>query len=191
MNWVLTLRGAAQVPIKKLSLSCGYYLDCNQSCINAWVDAATTNKVQKLRLSLPKHLTLPPCVLSCATLVHLKTNVLWDGDISGVHLPSLKILQIKCGNGMRSYDCFRITNLLASCPVLREFHLHGLVNDQSSISEYEQIQINLSNLRIVKLAIKPYRHIDSTANAMEWIYYLLKKLYNVKDLTLSWVIMQV
>ena len=190
VNTVLTLRGAAQVPIKKLRLLCGDDdLDCNQSCINAWVAAATGNKVEDLRLDLPKSLTLPPCVLSCTTLVVLRINVLWHDDISGVHLPSLKILQIR-GDRTRFYDCLHIIKLISGCPVLGEFRVDGLLVAQSSISEYQQqFQINLSKLRIVTLAIK-YGHVQQS-NAKQWICYLLKKLYNVEYLTLSWVIMQV
>ena len=72
-----------------------------------------SNLEQKLRIS---GLTCPkvsPCLLvssAAETLVLLRINVLWhDDDISGVHLPSLNVIQIR-GDRTLFYDCLHIYN---------------------------------------------------------------------------------
>ncbi|KAK9706130.1 hypothetical protein RND81_07G105800 [Saponaria officinalis] len=109
-------------PIKSFRLTCGEYI-YDDSHLRNWINVAIRKGVEQLHLSFRVEANpLPLCLFTSHTVVELKIHV----SISNfqvpdsVHLPSLKILDLK---EIRFSNSHSFEVLLSACPLLQELRI--------------------------------------------------------------------
>ncbi|KAG8367894.1 hypothetical protein BUALT_Bualt16G0120200 [Buddleja alternifolia] len=153
---VMSLRNARDINTFRLRLLGDILFDEAEADaqLDTWIRTTIAHNVQSLDIDLDYQIELPPCLLTCKTLVNLSLHFCdREGMPDAIFLPNLKRLHLDC---CQYGGDEKLQGLISGCPVLEELDIELI-----SVYDLECCVISSPTIKWLKLNLDMYQGCDS------------------------------